>query len=87
MNINDLKIFDTHLHLWDPTTKKYDLLTASVHEVFNHVYRKENFINDFQGLNVIKSVHVQAEINLADTVYETEWMQQISEAENDSNDN
>ena len=87
MNINDLKIIDTHHHLWDPTTKKYDWLTASGHEVFNHVYRKENFINDFQGLNVIKSVHVQAEINLADTVYETEWMQQISEAENDSNDN
>jgi hypothetical protein len=87
MNINDLKIIDTHHHLWDPTTNKYDWLTASGHEVFNHVYRKENFINDFQGLNVVKSVHVQAEINLADTIYETEWIQQISEAENDSNDN
>ena len=36
MNINDLKIIDTHHHLWDPTTKKYDWLTASGHEVFNH---------------------------------------------------
>ncbi len=87
MNINDLKIIDTHHHLWDPTTNKYDWLTASGHEVFNHVYRKENFINDFQGLNVVKSVHVQAEINLPDTIYETEWIQQISEAENNSNDN
>ena len=48
MNINDLKIIDTHHHLWDPTTKKYDWLTASGHEVFNHVYRKENFINDLE---------------------------------------
>ncbi len=79
MNINDQKIIDTHHHLWDPNTKKYDWLTSPGHEVFNKVYLLKDFNNDFEDLNIIKSVHVQAEINLENTVYESEWLQKCSD--------
>jgi len=79
MTIADQKIIDTHHHLWDPTTNKYDWLTAPGHEVFNQIYCLKNFVEDFQELNILKSVHVQAEINLSDTIYETEFLQKCSE--------
>ena len=80
------KIIDTHHHLWDPTTNKYDWLTAPGHEVFNQVYLIEDFISDFGNINIIKSVHVQAEINLTETIYESEWLQKCSEIGSDVND-
>ena len=79
MTIADQKIIDTHHHLWDPTTSKYEWLIAPGHEVFNHVYLIEDYIRDFEELNIVKSVHVQAEINLSDTIYETEWLQRCSD--------
>tara|TARA_Y100000590_G_scaffold299465_1_gene337654 strand:- start:5010 stop:5897 length:888 start_codon:yes stop_codon:yes gene_type:complete len=79
MPILDQKIIDTHHHLWDPTSKKYDWLVSPGHEIFNNVYLLDNFTNDFKNLNVIKSVHVQGEINLSEIIYETKWLQQISD--------
>ena len=38
MSILEQKIIDTHHHLWDPASKKYDWLVAPGHEVFNNVY-------------------------------------------------
>ena len=35
MNLKEQKIIDTHNHLWDPSTNKYDWLTATSHEVFH----------------------------------------------------
>ncbi len=75
MNEDQQKIIDTHHHLWDPTTNKYDWLTAPGHEVFNKVYLHKQFEQDISNLNLIKSVHVQAEINLSETIYETQWLQ------------
>ena len=75
MNLESQKIIDTHHHLWDPTNGKYDWLTADGHEVFNKVYLHKEFEQDIANLNLIKSVHVQAEINLSETIYETQWLQ------------
>ena len=69
MNEDQQKIIDTHHHLWDPTTNKYDWLTAPGHEVFNKVYLHKQFEQDISNLNLIKSVHVQAEINLSETIF------------------
>ena len=79
MSIFEQKIIDTHHHLWDPTTEKYDWLTAEGHEVFNHIYLMDSLINDSGNLNLIKTVHVQAEINTDEITYETEWLQNISQ--------
>ena len=75
MNLKTQKIIDTHHHLWDPTNGKYDWLIADGHEVFNKVYLHKEFEQDIANLNLIKSVHVQAEINLSETIYETQWLQ------------
>ena len=75
MNLETQKIIDTHHHLWDPTNGKYDWLIADGHEVFNKVYLHKEFEQDIANLNLIKSVHVQAEINLSETIYETQWLQ------------
>ena len=79
MPIFDQKIIDTHHHLWDPTSQKYDWLIASGHEVFNHVYLVDDLDKDIGNFEIIKTVHVQAEINVDEMIYETEWLQKISD--------
>ena len=51
-NIFNQKIIDTHHHLWDPSTNKYDWLVAPGHEIFNHVYLLKNFLSDIGNLNI-----------------------------------
>ena len=80
-NIYNQNIIDAHHHLWDPTSNKYDWLTAPGNEVFNNIYLINHYYKDFNDLNIIKSVHVQADINVSDSNYETEWLQNISESE------
>ena len=75
-------IIDAHHHLWDPTSGKYDWLTTQGHEVFNKVYLIKDYAKDSEKLNIVKSVHVQAEINLSEAIYETEWIQKISNSKN-----
>ena len=77
-NIFNQKIIDTHHHLWDSSSNKYDWLTAPGHEALNKLYLFENYTEDFNGLKITKSVHVQAEINLSESIFETEWLQNIS---------
>ena len=84
-NIFNQKIIDTHHHLWDPTSNKYDWLITPGHEIFNHVYLVDDYINDLKKLNIIKSIHVQAEINKSETIYETEWLQNISNSDSSIN--
>ena len=84
-NIFNQKIIDTHHHLWDPTSNKYDWLVAPGHEVFNHVYLVDDYINDIKKLNIIKSIHIQAEINKSEIIYETEWLQNISNSNSSIN--
>ena len=86
-NIFNQSIIDTHHHLWDPTSNKYDWLISPGHEVFNNLYLIKDYLNDFDNLNIIKSVHVQAEINVSETLYETEWIQKISDSKTNINKN
>ena len=76
MKLKSQKIIDAHHHLWDPTNGKYDWLIAPGHEVFNKIYLHKDFQSDIGDVNLIKSVHVQAEINSAETIYETQWLQE-----------
>ena len=73
-NIFNQKIIDTHHHLWDPTSNKYNWLISPGHEIFNNIYLIEDFLSDIDSLNIYKSVHVQAEINEMESLYETEWI-------------
>ena len=86
-NIFNQKIIDTHHHLWDPTSKKYDWLTSQGNEVFNNIYLIDDYLKDISSLNIYKSVHVQADINQSEMIYETELIQNVSEDQKKLNKN
>jgi predicted TIM-barrel fold metal-dependent hydrolase len=83
-------IVDTHHHLWDLDRFRYDWLApggrADIEQVLGdygeirHDYLVEDLIGDYRGANVVKSVHVQADISEADPVVETAWLQGISDS-------
>jgi len=79
MSLLEQKIIDTHHHLWDPSSNKYDWLVESGKELLNHSYLINDLVKDFGNLQIIKSVHVQAEINTDEIIYETRWLQEIRE--------
>jgi len=79
MSIFEQKIIDTHHHLWEPTSQKYDWLIKTNHSQLNKKYLIEDLVKDFNSLKIDKSVHVQAEINTDEMIYETKWLQEISD--------
>ena len=79
MSVFEQKIIDTHHHLWDPTSQKYDWLIKTNHSQLNKKYLIEDLVKDFNSLKIDKSVHVQAEINTDEMIYETKWLQEISD--------
>ena len=79
MSIFKQKIIDTHHHLWEPTSQKYDWLIEPNNSQLNKKYLIEDLVKDFNSLKIDKSVHVQAEINTDEMIYETKWLQEISD--------
>ena len=67
-----LKIIDTHHHLWDLENNNYPWLTEPIdHFVgdgspIKNTYLIADLIRDTEGLDLVKSVHVQAEIDHED---------------------
>jgi predicted TIM-barrel fold metal-dependent hydrolase len=82
----DMPIVDAHHHLWDlkagyyPTkTDKYD------HDMFLGDYRKicrdylpEELVSDYNGFDIIGTVHIQAVRDNSEQVQETEWLQKVN---------
>ena len=79
MSIFEQKIIDTHHHLWEPTSQKYDWLIEPNNAQLNKKYLIEDLVKDFNSLKIDKSVQVQAEINTDEMIYETKWLQEISD--------
>src|SRR6478672_9201895 len=83
------RIIDTHVHLWDLEANDYPWLNAPFeHETFHgdiSAIRRNYLLNDFKrdtaGLPLAGMVHLQAEIDRADPVRETAWLQQLADAE------
>ena len=80
---------DSHHHLWDISQGNYHWLeeeepeeTAIVgdYSAIRRNYLIEDLLADFEGCDVIKSVHVQAEYGGDDQVWETAWLQQVADA-------
>lgn len=80
---------DSHHHLWDMSAGHYHWLeeeepeeTAVVgdYSAIRRSYLIEDLLADFEGCDVIKSVHVQAEYGGDDQVWETAWLQQVADA-------
>jgi predicted TIM-barrel fold metal-dependent hydrolase len=82
-----VQIFDAHHHLWDLNLHHYPWLAdreraaAGGYEAICNSYLLADFLADADPLDVVGSVHIQAEIDRPLTIRETEWLQGIADCE------
>lgn len=84
-----LEIVDAHQHFWDPLRNPYPWLTAEPPPPFRYgdtrplrrPYLPEHYRADTAKHRVVKTVHVEAEWDLADPVGETRWLAALRERE------
>jgi predicted TIM-barrel fold metal-dependent hydrolase len=79
----NIPVFDAHHHLWDLDENYYPWLTDRITQRVCGEYsaiRKNYLIDDFKKdiaqVNVVKSIHVQAECS--DPIAESRWLQKIA---------
>lgn len=87
-SLSELEITDAHHHLWDLQANYYPWLTDRVeprvcgdYAAIRHDYLLADFFTDAQGLNLVRSVHIEAVIDRRDPVRETRWLQALAESE------
>lgn len=82
------QFIDCHHHLWDLDEGTYPWLeeedpeeteVVGDYSAIRKSYRIDDLLADFAGSNVTKSIHVQAEYDGADQVWETAWLQGIAD--------
>ena len=76
--LNDQKIIDTHIHFWDLNKYSYDWINKSSNDQLKKNYLLDNFLEDSKILNLVKVVHVEANINIQNNINETRWLQSIA---------
>jgi predicted TIM-barrel fold metal-dependent hydrolase len=82
-----LPAVDAHHHLWDLKLNSYPWLTPRAGETppfpnfasLCHDYLVEDFRADGARQRIVKSVHVQAELDERDPVRETAWLQSVAD--------
>ena len=72
-------LVDAHHHLWDTATAPYPWLTAAPAGIPRR-YVLDDFLADAADWSLVKSVHVQGEIDRTHSVAETAWLQGIADA-------
>jgi predicted TIM-barrel fold metal-dependent hydrolase len=81
-----MQIIDAHHHLWDLERHDYPWLRPDTQHPAGDLtpicqsYRLADFLFDAAGVGLVKSVHLQAEIDRRDTVAETAWLQAVADA-------
>jgi predicted TIM-barrel fold metal-dependent hydrolase len=71
-------VIDAHHHLWDADTYRYPGLDAPGSRLARR-YLLDDFLADAASRSLTKSVHVQGEIDRAQSVAETAWLQAIAD--------
>jgi len=87
MRLEEFPICDAHHHLWDLERMHYPWLSEpEPHDFFlgDYASLKRNYLpddyrRDAAGLNVVATVHVEAEYRRDDQVGETRWLAGIAE--------
>jgi predicted TIM-barrel fold metal-dependent hydrolase len=69
---------DAHHHLWDIDLHCYPGLADPRSPIARH-YRLDDFLADAAEWPLVKSVHVQGEIDRAQSLAETAWLQSIAD--------
>jgi predicted TIM-barrel fold metal-dependent hydrolase len=64
-----MQIIDTHQHLWDPQLFRYSWLDSL--PALNRPFRMPDYLAAAKGLNVVKSVHLEADVDLSCMLDET----------------
>ncbi len=84
---NFLPVVDTHHHLWNLSANYYPWLTDRIttrvcgeYSAIRKNYLLEDFFKDVADVNLVKSIHVQAECDHADPVRETRWIQRVADS-------
>ena len=83
----DGDIIDPHHHLWDLTSGWYPWLTTDRPDemVFGDPaplardYMIPDYLADWSGLSLVKSVHISAALASADATAETRWLQRLAD--------
>jgi predicted TIM-barrel fold metal-dependent hydrolase len=82
--MDDLPIVDAHHHLWDLGRHHYPWLAEQTHGGFlgdysalRRNYLPDDYRRDSAGLNVVATVHVEAEMDRNHQVAETAWLHEI----------
>jgi len=78
-------IVDAHHHLWDLSANRYPWLADTSHDrgwgdwsaLRNH-YRVTDLLADAARQSLVKSVHVQANVDPSDPVAETAWLESVA---------
>ena len=70
-----LKIIDTHQHLWDTSNLSYPWLDDF--DALDKRYLIDDYRRACEGINVVRSVHVEADVAPAHVVDEVKWLAQI----------
>jgi predicted TIM-barrel fold metal-dependent hydrolase len=81
-----MQIIDPHHHLWDLDRHAYPWLRPETPHPAGDLtpicqsYRLDDFFADAAELELVKSVHLQAEIDRSDPIKETAWLQAVADA-------
>ena len=80
-----IEIVDAHHHLWDVQAHHYPMLAGPMHDrgwgdwsALRNDYLVQDLLEDARGQRLVKSVHVQANIDPADPVKETAWLEAVA---------
>lgn len=72
-----MKIVDAHQHLWDLDLFRYSWLQQF--PLLNRSFRMRDYLKATKGLEVVKSVHLEADVDEALMLEETKHMLKLSE--------
>jgi predicted TIM-barrel fold metal-dependent hydrolase len=67
-----MQIVDTHQHLWDPDRFRYSWLQSV--PSLNRAFQMPDYLEAAQGLNVVKSVHLEADVDEPFMLDETRYL-------------
>ena len=78
-------IVDAHHHLWDLAANRYPWLEGTMHDrgwgdwsALRRNYLVADLLADAASQNLVKSVHVQANVDPSDPVAETAWLDAVA---------
>lgn len=72
-----MKIIDTHQHLWD--LNRFDFSWCARAPQLNRSYLIEDYLAATQGAELVKSVHVEADVDEPFMLAETQYILQLAE--------